>query len=100
MLLSGRSSYTFFLMECAEWQEFQQTVETSILSYDFRIRQPGSIRSFPVFFGVNVRSDPCLFPVGLMDMDFALDVVIHIADRLGDIYKFKARVKVRVSSIL
>lgn len=81
-------------MECTGWVEFQQTAATSQLTYDFRIRTPGSVRSFPVFFGVNVRSDPCLFPVGLFEQDFALEVVIHIGDRLGDIYKFRTMVKV------
>ena len=81
-------------MDCAGWLEYQKTIATSILAYDFRIRMPGSKRSFPVFFGNKTTSDPCLFPVGDMEKDFALEVVIHIIDSLGDWVEFVTPLKV------
>ena len=94
LCFAGFSSFTKFIMDCEKWQEFQKTVATSILEYEFRIRLPGSERSFVVFFGNQSKSDERLFPVGDIDQSFTLEVVIHIIDSVGDFCQFVMSLRV------
>ena len=81
-------------MDCSQWQEYQKTVATSILRYDFRVKHPSSFRSFPVFFGKKEKSDRLLFPVGEIENSFALEVIIRITDTLKDYSKYVTSLRV------
>lgn len=64
------------------------------MEYIFYVRQLGSIRLFPVFFGAQSTTPELILPVGTSWEEYGLDAVIRIFDSVGDYAEFVFLVKV------
>ena len=87
-IIPGISSETGFVFDCTKWLEWHPPKGGFVLQYYYYVRQVGSVRLFPVFFGNKPLSSPMAFPVGRADLGFALDTVIRIFDSVGDYTEF------------
>lgn len=89
-------SETPFVLSCLGWLEWQPPGPFD-LEYFFHVRQIGSLRIFPVFFGTQPVSSPVAFPVGSLTENFTLEAVIRIYDSVGDYAEFVISVNVSIA---
>ena len=62
----GFASETLFMISCVDWQEWRNSEGS--FTFEYRVRQKNSRRSFLLFFGSSVVSDPIELPVGNPDV--------------------------------
>ena len=74
-------------MLCTKWQIWKPPYPGCGLGFEFQIRNVGSERSFPIYFGTTMMTEPVVFPVGGLKDNFTLEVVALIYDCIGDFYR-------------
>ena len=89
---------TLFYISCVDWLEWIPTTG-GYLSYKYSIRQIGSPRSFLLYAGTSATSTPLVLPVGDMDNEDKLEVVVSIVDSVTDYYLLVQTVKVLLKLI-
>ncbi len=95
-LFTGEASFTLFYIQCAKWQEWRPLDPNNKLFYEYLIRtQIGSSRTFPIFYGYTMITEPTVFPVGDVNQNFTLEVQVNIIDSVGDPKIFVIQVQVR-----
>ena len=67
-----------------DWKEWRSDNPDAKIRFEYRVRQKGYRRSYLLFFGIQLVTDPVVLPVGNPDDDFRNEVVIYIMDSIGD----------------
>ncbi|PAA89032.1 hypothetical protein BOX15_Mlig000329g1 [Macrostomum lignano] len=78
----GIAMETKFRISCWSWVEFNVTA--SSLTYEYRIRPKGNLRTILLFYGPTAVSPEVVLPVGSSTHGYKTDAYINVVDSLGD----------------